>query len=113
MRTRLTLRPGERGTRKVLSPYGDRLVAVRYRYDEASRRPFKTVEFIVSEADWAPPPPRLPDGTPVEEQIAWAEAELREQVKQAGARWNPAKRVWHLPYRQALALGLRQRILGI
>ena len=113
MRTRLTLRPGERGTRKLLSRYGDRLVAVRYRYDEASRRRLKTVELIVSEADWAPPPPRQPDDTLVEVRISWSEAELRERVKQTGGRWNPGKRVWHLPYRQALALGLRHRIIGI
>jgi len=32
---RLILRPGQNGTKKLLEKYGDRLVSVRYRYDEA------------------------------------------------------------------------------
>jgi hypothetical protein len=32
--TRLTLKPGQRGTHKLAAKYGDRLVRVRYRYDE-------------------------------------------------------------------------------
>jgi hypothetical protein len=49
----LDAQTGEGGTRKLLSRYGDRLVAVRHCYDEASGRRLKTVELIVSEADWA------------------------------------------------------------
>lgn len=33
METRLTLRPGPPGTRKLLEKYGERLVRVRYVYD--------------------------------------------------------------------------------
>jgi hypothetical protein len=113
MRIRQTLKPGQRGTQKLLARFGDRLVAVRYRYDAATRRRLKTVEIIVDEADWNPRPPRQPEATMVEVRIAWSEADLREQVKQAGGRWNPEKRVWRLPYRRALALGLRQRIVGV
>jgi hypothetical protein len=29
-------RPGQRGTRKLVTRYGDRLVCVRYRYDAAA-----------------------------------------------------------------------------
>jgi hypothetical protein len=45
--TRLTLRPGQSGTKKLLERYGERLVRVRYLYDEASGRRLKTVELIV------------------------------------------------------------------
>jgi hypothetical protein len=34
METRLTLRPGMPGTKKLVARYGDRLVCVRYLYDE-------------------------------------------------------------------------------
>ena len=33
MRTRLTLRPHQRGAKRLLAQYGDRLVCVRHRYD--------------------------------------------------------------------------------
>ena len=89
MRIRQTLKPGQRGTQKLLARFGDRLVAVRYRYDAVTRRRLKTVELIVDEADWSPPSPRLLDATVVEVRIAWDEADLRRQVKQAGGRWNP------------------------
>lgn len=37
METRLTLRPGQPGTRKLVARYGERLVRVRYLYDAATR----------------------------------------------------------------------------
>jgi hypothetical protein len=33
--------------------------------------------------------------------------ELQRQVKQTGGRWNPAERVWEMPYGRAVALGLK------
>jgi hypothetical protein len=51
MRTRLKLNPGQRGTKKLVSQYGDRLVCVRYRYDAQQKKRFKTVELIVDEID--------------------------------------------------------------
>jgi hypothetical protein len=53
----LTLRPGAAGTKKLLAEYGDRLFAVRYRYDAARGRRLKTVELIVDEGDWKPRKP--------------------------------------------------------
>lgn len=55
MRVRLVRRPGQHGTKRHVEQYGDRLVCVRYRYDEAGRRRFTTVEIIVDEAPWEPP----------------------------------------------------------
>ena len=54
MRTRLTLHPGQDGAKRMQAQYGDRLVCVRYRYDERRQKRFKTVELIVEESDWAP-----------------------------------------------------------
>ena len=43
------MKPGERGTKKLLAKYGDGLVCVRYRYDEEKRKRYKTVELIVED----------------------------------------------------------------
>jgi hypothetical protein len=37
MITRLKLKPGQKGTKSLLEKFGDSLVCVRYRNDEASR----------------------------------------------------------------------------
>ncbi len=54
MQTRLSLRPGQKGTKKLVVEYGDRLVAVRYRYDAERQRRYKTVELVVEESPWSP-----------------------------------------------------------
>jgi hypothetical protein len=58
MKTRLILKPGQKGTKRLTDKYGDALVCVRYRYDAESRQRLKTVELIVERSDWIPPPPR-------------------------------------------------------
>jgi len=54
METRLSLTPGQNGTKKLLARYGELLVCVRYRYDAARKVRHKTVELIVETAPWAP-----------------------------------------------------------
>lgn len=54
MQTRLSLKPGQKGTKKLVAEYGDRLIAVRYRYDLSRQRRYKTVELIVEESPWLP-----------------------------------------------------------
>ena len=58
-RVRLHLKPGQKGTKQLLAQYGDRLICVRYRYDAQRKKRFKTVELLVAERDWKPPPPSL------------------------------------------------------
>ena len=41
----------------------------------------------------------------------WQEVELRDKVKTAGGRWNPARRLWELRYDRVVALGLEDRII--
>lgn len=107
MQTRLTLRPGQKGTKKLIAEYGDQLVCIRYRYDPQKKKRYKTVELIVEEIDWKPK--RKPDAV-VEVKVEWGEAELGRQVKQAGGKWNPAKKVWEMRYDRAAELGLEGRI---
>jgi hypothetical protein len=44
LRTRLTLRPSQPGTKQLRVQCGERLVCVRYRYDEQRQKRLKTVE---------------------------------------------------------------------
>ncbi len=105
-RTRLSLRPGQRGTKKLHKEYGDRLICVRYRYDESRSRRLKTIELVVEEAPWWPEA-RSPEGKEVVDvQVQWQETELRDALKDAGGRWNPKKRAWQGPVRPDRGPGL-------
>jgi hypothetical protein len=64
MEARATLRPGQRGTKKLVTRFGDRLICVRYRYDAARRKRFTTVELIVDESDWTASTPTAPEAAP-------------------------------------------------
>jgi len=58
IKTRLILKPGQKGTKRLTDKYGDALVCIRFRYDAESRQRLKTVELIVEKADWTPPAPK-------------------------------------------------------
>ena len=98
MKTRLILKPGQKGTKRLTDKYGDALVCVRFRYDAESRQRLKTVELIVERADWTPPAPKYSADTLVPVRIEGYEKELRAQAKAAGARWNPEKQLWFVQY---------------
>ena len=117
MKTRLTLKPGRKGTKSLVNMYGERLVCIRYRYDPDLKKRFKTVELIVDEADWEPS-----SGTADEQvstnsivfvRVAIDEVELREKVKNAGAWWNPKRKLWEMRYGKALELGVEERIQAV
>jgi hypothetical protein len=112
MRTRLTLRPHQRGAQQLLAQYGNRLVCVRYRYDEQQKKRFKTVELIVEEREWEPCSPQRAAESLVRIRVAWPEVEVRQQVKRAGGKWHPQPGVWELRYDRVIALGLEERIVG-
>jgi len=112
MRARSKLRPGQPGTRKLVAQYGDRLVCVRYRYDALKRRRYPTAGIIVDESDWDPLPSATARRQLMPVRIAVQETRLREKVKAAGGRWDPDKRVWHLPLEQVLQLGLSDRVVS-
>ena len=87
METRLTLRPGQPGTRKLVEKYGERLVCVRYVYDTASGRRLKTVELVVESVPWKARQRRArrQDDDVVYVRIAYHETDLRERAKRLGA----------------------------
>ena len=111
MRTSTTVQPRHRGAKKFLAQYGDRLVCVRYRSDEQRRKRFKTVELIVEEWPWTPPPPRRTEESVVLVKVVFSERVLRQQVKEAGGVWNLDKQAWELRYDRAITLGLGKQII--
>jgi hypothetical protein len=112
MKTRLTLKPGQNGTKKLLHQYGGRLVAVRYRYDAERRLRLKTVELVVEQLPWVPALPS--DRSPAElvfVRIGYDETELRVAVREAGGRWDPERKLWELRLGTVYELGLDQRLV--
>ena len=110
MKTRLILKPGQKGTKRLTDKYGDALVCVRYRYDAESRQRLKTVELIVERADWMPPAPKYSADTLVPLRIEGYEKELRALAKAAGGRWNPEKQLWFVQYGKIAGTQLEKHI---
>ena len=120
METRVTLRPGEKGTNALLQEHGHRLVCVRYRYDAAARVRYKTVELIVEQVPWDPAERlTVADGRPgrppslVGVRVAWDDRVLQQCVREAGGRWVRAQRLWVLPLSAAKRLGLGDRLVPV
>ena len=111
---RLTLNPGQKGTKKLVSKYGDKLICVRYRYDEKTSKRYKTVELIEEEVDWKPgKKPDSPLGETVYVKVEWSETDISWQVKRAGGVRNKKRKVWELERKKAIALKLEKRIVGV
>jgi hypothetical protein len=111
MSIRSTVHPGHRGAKKLLAQYGDRLVCVRYRYDDKRQKRLKTVELIVDEEAWTSPTPSLSKDALVHIALTVPEVRLRQRVKQCGGRWDPRRGLWEVRYGHVLALGLQARII--
>ena len=98
MTTRVKLNPGQKGTKRLTEQYGDSLVCIRYRYDANARKRYKTVEIVVSESDWTPPPGKYPDGALVPLKIGIKETAAQEQMRAVGGRWDRQQQLWIVPF---------------
>ncbi len=114
MKTKLHLKPGENGTKKLVEKYGDRLICVRYRYDEERKRRYKTIELVLEDKEWHPKEESPPQAHKATEMLGirvdYLEKELQAQVKQAGGIWRPRYKLWELSYVKIVELGLEERI---
>ncbi len=112
MKSHTHLKPGQKGTMRLVEKYGDALLCVRYRYDEIRDVRLKTVEIIVEERP-GKGPPRLRDTDIVLVQVPFTMKALRERLKGAGGKWDAKERVWRVRY--GLIRGdkeLEERVVG-
>ena len=111
MRTIKKLNPGKAGTKKLVKKYGDQLICVRYRIDDEKKRRIKTVELIEKDVLLKCHIDKIPMNKKVYIRVQYNEFDLRNQVKIVGGRWNKEKRLWEMPYRQVLELGITDSIV--
>ena len=113
METRLSLAPGQNGTKKLVAEYGERLVRVRYRYDSERALRIKTVELIVETTPWTPRERsrRRDPAELVGVSIAYDETNLRARIKAAGGIWRPRHRLWEIDWRTVRELEIHDRVV--
>ncbi|MBI5015782.1 MAG: hypothetical protein HZB55_09875 [Deltaproteobacteria bacterium] len=111
MRTLRTVRPGARGTMALVEEFGERLVCVRYRYDDSAGKCYTTAEIIVREGEWKPrvDPPKADPMVWV--RVRWGERDVALRIREAGGCWDADRRLWNMPLSKARALGFESRIV--
>ena len=90
---------------------GDKLICVRYKYDDTAKKRMTTFKLMVEQLDWQSQETFIPNNKNVQVKINYGEVELARQVKSLGGKWNREKKVWNLPYGSVQALGLAKRIV--
>lgn len=110
MKTRLILKPGQKGTKRLTEKYGDALVCVRFRYDAELKQRLKTVELIVEKTDWTPPPLKYAADDLVPLRIEGYEKDLQVKAKAVGGRWNSEKQLWFVMYGKIVGTSLEKHI---
>jgi hypothetical protein len=109
MKSHCHLKPGQKGTKRLVEQYGESLLCVRYRYDETRGVRLKTVEIIVEEKTWQPPFSfKDSDIAPIT--VAFEETELRAKLQKMRAKWDPNLKIWLIPYRLIRGTDLETRI---
>src|SRR5450759_2441660 len=110
---RKTLRPGMRGTRKLVKSFGDRRVCVRYRYDRKRGLRWTTVELVVSAPRrWISKP--LPGASAlVYVRTGPKDWDLRRRLaSSSGVSRDEVPDLWRMRYETAVRLGLKRRIVA-
>ena len=103
MQIRLNLIKGQTGTKKLTHTYGDQLVCVPYRYDEE-------IPWVKNIGSTSLREPTKPDAV-VSVRVGYDERHVRAVIKTAGGKWDSTEKVWSLPYRKAVEIGLEKRIV--
>lgn len=97
MKTDTHLKPGQKGTKRLVEQFGESLICVRYRKDKSRGIRLKTVEIIVEKKEWKPALGyRDEDIVPLA--VAYSEKAIRDILKAGGGRWDPKEKVWLVPY---------------
>ena len=97
MKADTNLKPGQKGTKRLVEQYGDALLCVRYRTDEKRGLRLKTVELVVGEKPLRTGS-KYRDEAMVNLIVAYGETILRDQLKSLGGRWNPKEKLWQAEF---------------
>lgn len=92
------MKPGQKGTQRLVTQFGAALVCVRYRYDAQTDENLTTAEIIVGRRP-RNRSLRHRDTDMVDVAVPYTEKALREKLKAAGGRWDPQVRVWRVLFR--------------
>lgn len=111
MITRRKVERGDPGSKKWQKLYGDKLLCVRYKYDDQSRKRITTIELIADEQDWQPNTSLIPKNKIVPLRINYGEVDLARKVKSMGGKWNKKQKVWEIACGYAQELGSAKRIV--
>ena len=91
------LKPGQKGTQRLVAQFGTALVCVRYRYDEQTGNNLTTAEIIVDRRA-GNRKLRYRDADLVAVGVPYTDKALREKLKTAGGRWDLEERVWRVRF---------------
>lgn len=111
MKSRLHLKPGQKGTKALVEKYGDDLVCVRYRYDDTSRIRIKTVELIVEKKELPPRFQLFKDDELVPVRIVYGETELGKIARKLGGKWAADVKLWSIEYGKIKGTALEKHII--
>ena len=111
IRTIKKLKPGQPGTKKLKKKYGNDLICVRYRNDFKRKKRLKTIELIYEERPLVFDSNKTPMNKIMNIRVKYGEKELGILLRNAGGHWDRKNKVWKLPYREVLDLGLESRIV--
>lgn len=111
MRTIKKIKPGLPGTKGLLKKYGDDLICVRYRNDFKRNKRLKTIELIYDEKPLVIDSNKIPMNKIMNIKVEYGEKKLGILLRNAGGRWDRKNKVWKLPYKEVLELGLEKRIV--
>ena len=111
MKSRLHLKPGQKGTKALVEKYGDALICVRYRYDVESRTRIKTVELIVEKKELPPVTKQNKDETPVPVKIVYGETALGKMARKLGGKWDADVKLWFIEYGKIKGTELEKHIV--
>lgn len=103
------VKPGQKGAMRLTEQYGDKLLCVRYRYDETRGVRLKTVEIVVEERPWQPPF-RFMDEDLAPVVVGFEETTLREKLRKARAKWDPEAKIWLVAYGKIRGTELEAKI---
>ena len=120
MEVRKKLNPGDYGTKRHLNKYGEKLVCVRYRYDDEKYTRYTTVELIVDEQAYfhgSLKSAKILTSSSTKKiklvnlKVSYYDQETRLLVKNAGGVWDSEQKYWSLDEALVIKLGLEKRII--